>query len=143
MEDWLIFINTLDKLGVSYWEIMDKGKRSYDGGGIGNLKIFTLNNDTDNLDGYCVGNVKIREINANRHVLPYNWKNLHKLIEDMKTRIDEESERQQNPWKIVDYIRPSDGLWLAPCILTATLILSAALFIVIRKLRRSSHKDVV
>jgi hypothetical protein len=141
MEDWLTFINTLDKLGVSYWEIKDKP--FYGGGHIGDLKIFTSNNDTGNLDGYCVGNVTIHEINANRHVLPYNWKKLHKLIDDMKTRIDEESERQQDPWKIVDYIRPSDGLWLAPCILTATLILSGAALVIIKKLRKSSGKSIV
>jgi hypothetical protein len=85
MADWLNFINAMDKLGVSDWEIKVKPPRQYIGDGNSGgakFKIFTSNND-----GKCIGNIKIREFNDYYHVRPPNFEEFETLIKTMRHRI--------------------------------------------------------
>jgi hypothetical protein len=90
MRDWLDFINALNKLGVSEWEIKEITSGSYDNFGSGILKIFILGPGRYGFDGDwdCVGDIKTHEIIGGIHVLPPNWKKVGKVVEDMKTRIE-------------------------------------------------------
>jgi hypothetical protein len=88
MENWLNFINTLDKLGVNKYEKIPHNKRrNYSEV----LNFFTLDNNKRGIFRYCIGDINKREIiDVYTDIRTSNWKEFREIIDDIGKRVREE-----------------------------------------------------
>ncbi|MDR2972214.1 MAG: hypothetical protein LBU83_09850 [Bacteroidales bacterium] len=88
MGNWLDFINTLDNFGVNEWEKIPHKKRE---AGFGVLNFLTLDNNKRGMFKYCIGDINKREIiSVHTDILPSNWREVIKVIDDMRKKVREE-----------------------------------------------------